>query len=198
MKFEIRPYHDIDFSSLYRICLLTGFNGGDATSFLRDPDIVGHLFAAPYAIFEPDLCFILTMDFKPCGYILGTRNSIMFNDQCEKKWFHELRKRYMLPKKEEDSLEASFIKYLYSNQIRIDGVDDFPAHLHINILPIAQRKGYGSRLINVFLNQLRSINIKGVHLVVNKKNQNAIRFYNWIGFQELKELEASIVFGKKI
>ena len=104
----------------------------------------------------------------------------------------------MLPKKEEDSLEASFIKYLYSNQIIIDGVDDFPAHLHINILPIAQRKGYGSRLINVFLNQLRSINIKGVHLVVNKKNQNAIRFYNWIGFQELKELEASIVFGKKI
>ena len=58
MKFEIRPYHSTDLSSIYRICLLTGFNGGDATPHLEDPDLVGHLFAAPYAIYESSLCFI--------------------------------------------------------------------------------------------------------------------------------------------
>ena len=57
MKFEIRPYHSTDLSSIYRICLLTGFNGGDATPHLKDPDLVGHLFAAPYAIYESSLCF---------------------------------------------------------------------------------------------------------------------------------------------
>ena len=87
MEFEIRPYHNTDLSSIYRICLLTGFNGEDATPYLNDPDLVGHLFAAPYAIFEPSLCFVLTIDSKPCGYVLGTSDSIMFNDICEKKWF---------------------------------------------------------------------------------------------------------------
>ena len=83
MQFEIRTYHTTDLSSLYRICLLTGYNGADATSYLKDPDLVGHLFAAPYAVFEPDLCFILALDSAPCGYILGTRDSIIFYEQCE-------------------------------------------------------------------------------------------------------------------
>ena len=65
MEFEIRPYHNTDLSSIYRICLLTGLNGEDATSHLNEPDLVGHLFAAPYAIFEPSLCFVLTIDSNP-------------------------------------------------------------------------------------------------------------------------------------
>ena len=87
MKFEIRNYHITDLSSLYKICLLTANNGGDSTSFLEDPDLVGHLFAAPYAIFEPNLCFILSKDSIPSGYILGTRDSMQFYEKCEKNGF---------------------------------------------------------------------------------------------------------------
>ncbi len=198
MKFEIRPYHNTDLSSIYRICLLTGFNGEDATPYLHDPDLVGHLFAAPYAIFESSLCFILTMNYKPCGYVLGTSDSIMFNDTCEKKWFPELRKRYVLPNKDENTLEANFIRYLHSKQNLPKWTHDYPAHLHIDILPIAQKKGFGSKLIKVFLNQLNCLNVKGVHLIVSKKNQNAICFYKKVGFHELNELEESIVFGQKL
>ena len=86
MKYQIRNYHITDLSSLYRICLLTGHNGDDASPFLKDTDLVGHLFAAPYAIFDPDLCFILVKDSVPSGYILGTRDSIKFYEKCEKKW----------------------------------------------------------------------------------------------------------------
>ena len=198
MKFEIRPYHNTDLSSIYRICLLTGFNGEDATPYLHDPDLVGHLFAAPYAIFESSLCFILTMNYKPCGYVLGTSDSIMFNDTCEKKWFPELRKRYVLPNKDENTLEANFIRYLHSKQNLPKWTHDYPAHLHIDILPIAQKKGFGSKLIKVFLNQLNCLNVKGLHLIVSKKNQNAICFYKKVGFHELNELEESIVFGQKL
>ena len=198
MEFEIRPYHNTDLSSIYRICLLTGFNGEDATPYLHDPDLVGHLFAAPYAIFESSLCFILTMNYKPCGYVLGTSDSIMFNDTCEKKWFPELRKRYVLPNKDENTLEANFIRYLHSKQNLPKWTHDYPAHLHIDILPIAQKKGFGSKLIKVFLNQLNCLNVKGLHLIVSKKNQNAICFYKKVGFHELNELEESIVFGQKL
>ena len=199
MKFKIRPYHITDLSSLYRICLFTGYNGGDATPYLRDTDLVGHLFAAPYAVFEPDLCFVLATDYAPCGYILGTRDSITFYEKCEKQWFPELRKRYPLPQKKKKSLEATLIRFfLHRKQIAVKGLEDYPAHLHIDILPIAQRKGYGSKLIENFLRRLQSQNVQGVHLIVSKNNQNAIDFYRQVGFKELKELGESIAFGRRL
>ena len=75
MNLEIRPYHASDLSSLYRICLLTGNSGTDASELFSDPDLLGHFYAAPYAVLEPELCFILTCCEFPCGYILGTHNS---------------------------------------------------------------------------------------------------------------------------
>ena len=196
MQFQIRKYHITDLSSLYKICLLTANNGGDSTSFLDDPDLVGHLFAAPYAIFEPNLCFILLKDSIPTGYILGTRDSIQFQKECEKKWFPELRKRYPIPNDKDGSIQAKFIKHLHQDQKVLDGLDNYPAHLHIDILPIAQGKGYGRKLIEIFLNQLKTLNVKGVHLIVSKNNKNAVGFYQQVGFQELKNLEKDIVFGK--
>ena len=64
MILKIRKYHITDLSSIYRICLRTANNGSDATSLLDDPDLPGHIFAAPYAIFEPNLCFILSKRFN--------------------------------------------------------------------------------------------------------------------------------------
>ena len=198
MKYQIRNYHITDLSSLYRICLLTGHNGDDASPFLKDPELVGHLFAAPYAIFEPELCFILLKDYTPSGYVLGTQNSIKFYEQCEKNWYPELRIRYPMPPKNNVSLESNFIRYLHQNHFAIEGLEDYPAHLHIDILPVAQSKGYGRKLIEVFLNRLQYQGIKGVHLIVGKKNQNAIGFYKQIGFNEIKKLGDSLVFGQKI
>ena len=192
--FEIRNYHITDISSLYRICLLTGNHGEDATSSLKDSDLVGHLFAAPYAIFEPDLCFILSKDAIPSGYILGTRDSIEFYEKCEKKWFPELRNRYSLPSDKDLSLEARLIRYLHQKQIMMRDLENYPAHLHIDILPIAQGKGYGRKLIETFLRQLQSQNVQGVHLIVPKNNKNAICFYQKVGFHKFKELRESIVF----
>ena len=195
MKFEIRNYHITDLSSLYKICLLTGNNGGDSTPFLDDPDLVGHLFAAPYAIFEPNLCFVLLKDSIPSGYILGARDTIEFYEKCEKKWFPELRKRYPMPDDKDKSIQANFIRHLYQKQKIVRGLDNYPAHLHIDILPIAQGKGYGRKLVETFLNQLRILNVQGLHLIVSNDNQNAVGFYQQVGFKKLKKLGECIVFG---
>ena len=57
-EFEIRPFQPDDMDMLYRICLLTGNTGEDATGTVDDR-ILGHRYAAPYVAFEPDLCFVL-------------------------------------------------------------------------------------------------------------------------------------------
>ena len=198
MEYEIRKYHITDLSSLYKICLLTANNGSDASLLLEDSDLVGHLYAAPYTFFEPNLCFILLKNAMPCGYILGTRNSIKFQERCEKDWFPELRKRYPLLNENDCSLQASFISNLHQKHVFINEINDFIAHLHIDILPIGQGKGFGRQLIQKFLDQLQVYGVKGVHLIVSKENVSAIGFYKHIGFQELRKIGESIAFVKEV
>ncbi len=45
-EFEIRSFQPGDMDMLYRICLLTGKDGSDATGTVDDR-ILGHYYAAP-------------------------------------------------------------------------------------------------------------------------------------------------------
>jgi hypothetical protein len=71
----IRPYRDSDLDDLYRICLQTGDAGQDATSMFDDPRLLGHVFAAPYALFEPSLAFVAEDEAGVGGYIVGALDS---------------------------------------------------------------------------------------------------------------------------
>jgi hypothetical protein len=55
---RVRPVRPGDLEDLYRVCLLTADFGEDATRFYSDPKLVGRLYVAPYAIFEPSLAFV--------------------------------------------------------------------------------------------------------------------------------------------
>ena len=108
MIFSIRPYHASDLCALYRICLLTGDGGSDAAPLYRDGELLGHYYVAPYAVFEPEVCFTLTQDGVPCGYMLGARDSATFSARCEQDWFPTLRERYPLPPAEDTSADAGY------------------------------------------------------------------------------------------
>jgi ribosomal protein S18 acetylase RimI-like enzyme len=197
MQLKIRPYHSSDLTALYRICLLTGDNGKDASALYQDPDLLGHYYAAPYAVLEPDLCFVLTRDGVPSGYILGTRDSTMFAALCESEWFPCLRERYPLPEPDDNSHDAQIIRMIHQGRHCYDDVAAYPAHLHIDLLPIAQGQGMGRQLMQVFIGKLQELKVPGVHLGVGIANQGAIKFYERIGFHRVKELGKGIVFGMK-
>ena len=198
MKLKIRRYKKTDLDSLYQICLRTGDNGKDATRCYNDKKLIGHIYSAPYAIFEPELCFILSMDSNPCGYILGTKNTIRFQKWLKDKWYFKLQKSYSMPLDEDNSRDANLIRQLYVQQDNREEFKNYPAHLHIDILPNAQRRGYGRKLINAFLKELIYQKVKGVHLIVSKKNINAINFYQKVGFTNFKYLKESILFYKSL
>ena len=142
-KIKIRQYQPSDLESLYNICLLTGDSGKDATNIYKDPDLLGHYYAAPYSILEPELTFILTLDDKPCGYILGTKNSEKFTKKCEVDWFPKLRKQYSLPNDDDNSPDAKIIRLIHNGYKTKPELSDYPAHLHIDLLPVTQGKGLG-------------------------------------------------------
>lgn len=196
--FEIRPYHPTDLTSLYRICLGTGDAGKDASHLYRDPDLVGHYYAAPYAVLEPDLSFVLTDAGMPCGYVLGARDTATFGQRCEVEWLPPLRARYPLLPDSDRSLDANIIRAIHRGHERENRFPDYPAHLHIDILPQGQGKGWGRRMIETLTTQMRAFGITGVFLGVGGRNTNAISFYRHVGFQQIKEEPWGLVLGMKL
>ena len=185
MSFAIRSYHPTDIGALYDVCLKTGDSGEDATHLYQDRELLGHMYVAPYLAYEPDLAFTLTHNDVPVGYVLGTRDSVVFADRCERDWYPVLRARYPLPPAEDKSRDAGMIRAFHEEFTAQPELLDYPAHLHIDLLPIGQGQGNGRRMIETFLARLRALNVSAVHLGVGKGNERAIRFYEKIGFEKV-------------
>ena len=195
MTFSIRPYHASDLCALYRICLLTGDGGSDAAPLYRDGELLGHYYVAPYAVFEPDVCFTLTQDGVPCGYMLGARDSAAFSARCERDWFPTLRERYSLPPAEDASADAGMIRAIHRGYHPHPEAAAYPAHLHIDLLPIAQGQGWGRKLMETFLDRLRALSVPAVHLGVSARNTRAIAFYERIGFHLIQAYPGWSAYG---
>jgi GNAT superfamily N-acetyltransferase len=199
MSFTIRPYHASDLYSLYRICLLTGESGKDASQLYQDPELLGHYYAAPYGIYEPETCFILTSNGTPCGYILAAPDTSAFWACMERDWLPALRRRYPLPGESDSSHDANMIRTLYRqrqyDQESLTFFQAYPAHLHIDLLPYAQGQGWGRQMVQTLLAKLNGLGVPTVHLGVGAKNTGGIAFYEKTGFSLLQDHETYRVYG---
>jgi ribosomal protein S18 acetylase RimI-like enzyme len=77
-----------------------------------------------------------------------------------------------------------FEEALYAENL----LDDYPAHLHINLLPGYQRRGLGERLIRTFEDHMKRMGIPGIHLVTSTLNTKAVPFYDTLGYRVVREL----------
>jgi ribosomal protein S18 acetylase RimI-like enzyme len=194
----IRPYRDGDLDDLYRICLQTGDRGKDATSMFDDPRILGHVFAAPYGLFEPSLAFVAEDDAGVGGYIVGALDSRAFAERLEAGWWPVLRERYPAPpagltpdRWTPDQRAAGFIHVPLT--VPDELAEDFPSHLHINLVPRLQSRGLGRQLMYTLIRALREQGSVGVHWFVWPANQWAVGFYRHLGFTEISA-EGAVIF----
>jgi ribosomal protein S18 acetylase RimI-like enzyme len=192
---RIRPYEPRDLNDLYYICVQTADGGQDATSLFRDPKLPGHVYAGPYAAFEPSLAFVAEDSGGVAGYTLGALDSRTFEQQLERDWWPALRVSYPEPGPgEELSAPERFAIHDIHHPYRTadDLAHRFPSHLHIDLLPRLQRRGIGRQLIATLTAALRERNSPGVHLLVGRGNQNAAGFYRHLGFTEFPAADLHI------
>ena len=182
----IRPFHLSDLPALYRICLLTGEVGGDATALYRDPDLLGHVYAGPYPVADPGLTFVVVDELGPVGYIVATADTARFEQWLESHWWPTLRSRYPLREDPRDGTEDHVLVARIHEGSAADEslLDRFPAHMHIDLLPRAQGRGFGRRLVETLAAELRGRGVPGLHLGVDSRNAGAIAFYTRVGFTE--------------
>ncbi len=185
MDLYIRQAHLADLPHIYHICLKTGLSGLDATAAVSDKYIIGQYFAAPYLHHEIDLCFVVTNGLIPLGYILSAAQTTVFNDWMNKKWLPEIRNHYPLTLKPKSAFEKFMIDVIHRDCSFQPFLKKYPSHLHIDLLPAAQGKGFGRKLVHELKEKLKLKGSEGLHLSVGEKNTNAIKFYNRIGFSNL-------------
>jgi ribosomal protein S18 acetylase RimI-like enzyme len=194
---RIRQYQPGDLDDLYRICLQTADNGGDGTALFRDPRLPGHIYAAPYAKFEPSLAWVAEDTGGVGGYIVAALDSWAFEQHVERDWWPALRTRYPEPPRdlaaqlstqERDALANIHHPWHTDNEL----ADQYPSHLHINLVPRLQGRGIGRQLIATLLSGLRAQGSRGVHLLVRRDNQRARGFYGHVGFRELPVTDVHI------
>jgi hypothetical protein len=76
--------------------------------------------------------------------VLGTRDSAVFAARVEQEWLPPLRVRYPLRPPEDTSHDAKLIKHMHAERgVTKELVATYPAHLHIELLPLAQGKKMG-------------------------------------------------------
>jgi ribosomal protein S18 acetylase RimI-like enzyme len=192
----IRLYQPADLDDLYRVCLQTADSGQDATALFGDPMLPGHVFAAPYGIFEPSLAWVAEDAAGVAGYVLGALDTRAFEQRLERDWWPALRARYPDPRQlpgersapEQLCLQAIHEPFTADLQL----VSRYPSHLHIDLLPRLQGRGLGQRMISTLFGALRAAGSRGVHLHVSPANQRAVGFYQHVGMAELPAAGARV------
>ena len=182
----IRKFRPEDAAQVRNICLVNA-----QVDFNNKPlcDFILTMFCNYYIEKEPQNCFVATdEDDVPYGYVYGAADY----DGYEKV-FTELYLPLVLAISKERYDEA--LVEMEDHKIY---KDEYPSHLHIDVLPGHQSSGTGSALITAYCDNLRNNGSHGVCLICGEDNYGAQRFYKIIGFTMLHLKDTGAAMGKKL
>ncbi|CUS15341.1 unnamed protein product [Tuber aestivum] len=198
----IREYRKGDFGDIVEICKLTAH-----PSIHPSADILPYIYAVPYVKLEPAHAFVLDAGSsdnasgrRVVGYIIGTPDTNTFVERYKREYLPTLppaianttadtSAAVQADDGDGDELRRMFGRILLNPEDMLHSatshfIPRYPAHLHIDILPEFQGKGFGGKLMGRFLHRVRARDgdgACGVHLGMRQDNVAAGRFYErWV------------------
>lgn len=163
-----------------------------------------YLWCRPYLDLQPSTAFVLDDGTGTAvGYLLGCPNTQKFAALIQEQFLPSLDAALDVPPPQPGSNEVKFAddpalwaqQELYNNLsgslVKSDTPEllkNYPAHLHIDILPAYQGKGHGPKLLEAWENEMREHGVRGCHLGMDPANEGAGRFYERQGWKPFKEL----------
>ncbi len=186
MSLSVRRYRAGDEAAIYDVCVRTGDDGQDAAGKFDDPQLLADIYAGPYLFLEPELAFVLDDGQRAVGYVVGTADTAAFVGSYRQEWLPRFAQTRpgppVAPATADEDLLADF--YQPERMLR-PALSDYPAHLHIDVLPAYQGGGHGRRLIETFIAAAGEAGAGGVHVAVSPTNTHAHGFYLRVGFERL-------------
>ena len=180
----IRPYLEKDKENVRFVCL--------NSEGPCDMDEAGrHYILTTYCDYyierEPQNCFVAVDETdRAVGYIICTESFELFYPVFIRDYVSRFS-------------QAMFCYgAAHSADLQAKYRAEYPAHLHIDVLPEFQRMGVGHRLVDTLAAHLRAKNVPGVMLTVGASNFVGQSFYKKYGFTLLEATEGDIAFGLKL
>ncbi len=186
---NIRLFTSADLEAFYAISLATGHEGGDASYLYEDGRLIGHIYAAPYALLEPSFALVVEDEHGVAGFALGTPDTDVWFGRLENEWWPDLRAAYedpgdvSSPDWSADQRRAFMIHHPAPPPRQI--VKRYPAHLHLNLAPRIQGQGVGRRLFSKWMAGAAKRSVGPIHIGANRANPRAIEFWSRQGFSQL-------------
>ena len=185
----IRPFEEKDKENVRFVCL----NSEGPCQMTPDES---HYILTTYCNYyienEGHNCFVAAdEDDKAIAYIICTENY----DEYRKVFLEEY-----VPRLDESLTVWGFNAKqgaTDSTTLQEKYKSDYPAHLHIDVLPEYHRQGIGHMLVNTLKEHLHSKGVCGVMLTVGSKNERGKAFYNKYGFEFLEQCGDDVAFGLK-
>ena len=182
--YSIRSYHSKDTENLKKICIKTAspaFQGKKLTE-----TALVDVYCRYYIENEPESCFVLADENDMAqGYVLCAKNYDEYKKIFKKKYLKTWN-------------PVTLIMGNFALKSIKDYVKEYPAHLHIDLLPECQGKGYGRKLIETLIGCLREKEIKGLMLHVSMENEGARAFYAKCGFKVLYADKHDVLMGMQM
>lgn len=194
---HIRLATDQDTDQVYDICRLTAAAGEDGSHLYSDPRMAGYLHSAAYLKLEPGCAFVLDQGGRAVGYVIGTPDTAAFEARMQRDWWPWVRAQTsaMTISHPKDQMAADRIAAPQTQSPEI--LAQYPAHLHINLLPQAQGGGWGRKMIETQLEHMRGLGVAGLHLGLDPNNHRAAAFYRHLGFIDIS-VSDQMVYGIRL
>lgn len=194
-----------DQAAAYYVCLKTGDHGRDGEPFYKeDPDALGRIFVGPYLALEPNLSLVLEDPRGVCGYAFAALDSRSFYERYERLWRPELCRQFPMPQGEPESWTRAQLVHSWYHRpdyFYPEPYDQFPSHMHIDLLERARGLGFGRKMMQEVMDRLSHLGSPGAHLGVSVQNTQAIGFYKKLGFEQLTRVgndqSGCVYLGKK-
>lgn len=168
-----------------------------------DPAIhyASYIWARPYIMLVPEHCMVLDDGGGTAvGYILGVPDTTSFVADYRSRYLAHLRSQgHVSPAEMAENEQASHDladamarsiwnpeQMLHANFPNL--LAQYPAHLHIDILPAYQNQGWGKRMLEKLLGRFQDLGVSGVHLGKAGSNVRAGQFYARLGFVPFSEV----------
>lgn len=183
---EVRAYDVRDRDELVALFGAAGAGAPAAEAWGHEQSLA-EVYLTPYLDLVPESVFVAVVDGRLAGYLAGCVDETDVPTE-EQRTEDAVRRHHLWlrPGPARFLLRARWDMLL----CRLRGIptaqelDDprWPAHLHIDLLPIARGTGAAYGLMGLWFEHLRAVGSPGCHLHTSAENVHGVRFFERAGF----------------
>ena len=133
--FNIRPATPEDAEAFYKISLVTGDGGGDATYLHKYGNLIGDYYSVPYLHGARAHAFVAEDQNGVAGFAVGAADTIAFEHWMKTTWGPAARLKYPAPDAPEITPDDAryLLRIHHGDPDPPDVVKAYPAHMHMNL-----------------------------------------------------------------